>query len=262
MTLHEKRQYFLELYADHQTLTCSFIVQILPKKVLAKLDQPNLSGQVMFSQESPLDPTLVDIEVNNLDAYSYGIDELPTLSRPTETTESEWKRCPNVNHIIFNPTRISPLSVPTEGLGTSDQYAIGDLSGKYGTLVEKQNEKISTVDFNLPLFGHDSIVGRAVVFYTSNGTDVACANLDLVDAQLTTSFATFDVPIQGQIIMKQMTNNCLSDTYVYFELSKSDADATTTRKHPWTIHMNAIVSSESTIHKSIVATLDSDFHRQ
>lgn len=208
--------------------------------MVAKFSEDHLTGQVMFSQESPIDPTLVDIELKvNQYSYSYGIDELPTISRSSEIV----KRCPNINNIIYNPANISPFSVPIEGLGTSDQYAIGDLSGKYGTLLQKPNEKISTVDFNLPLFGSHSVVGRALVFYAPNGTTVACANLDLVDTEMTVAFATFDKPIQGQIILKQAVDNCTDNTYVYFEVSRSNQVATTIN-HRWSIHKNPIFTGK------------------
>ena len=204
---------------------------------MARFEEDTLSGQVMFSQESPIDPTLVDIELkSNQYAYSYGIDELPTIARSSE----EPKKCANINNIIFNPANISPFSVPIEGLGTSDQYAIGDLSGKYGTLLQKHNEKISTVDFNLPLFGAHSILGRALVFYASNGSTVACANLEQSETDMTVAFATFDRPVQGQVILKQRKNHCTDDTYVYFEMSRSMENGTTTYGHDWSIRKNPI----------------------
>lgn len=218
-------------------VACTTIELIEPKKVMAKFNEPYLVGQVTFSQESPIYPTLVDIELaTNQVAYSYGIDELPTVARVSYLD----KKCPNINDIIYNPLQINPFSVPIEGLGTSDQYAIGDLSGKYGTLSQKSDEKISTVDFNLPLFGPRSIVGRALVFYAPNGTAVACANLDLVDTEMTTAFATFDEPVQGQLILKQPKNNCSADTYIYFELSRSGENINATYNHRWSIHNNPV----------------------
>lgn len=228
--------FFVLLNKTNQVVACAPIEQITAKKVVAKFNEEYLNGQVMFSQESPIDPTLVDIELKLNDySYSYGIDELPTISRSVDNS----KRCPNINNIIYNPAHISPFSVPIEGLGTSDQYAIGDLSGKYGTLLQKPNEKISTVDFNLPLFGTNSVVGRALAFYAPNGTTVACANLDLADTEMSVAFATFDKPIQGQIILKQAKDNCTDNTYVYFELSRSNEDSTTINHH-WSINRNPI----------------------
>ncbi|XP_075676514.1 uncharacterized protein LOC113797784 [Dermatophagoides pteronyssinus] len=235
---------YLILRNNGKNIACSPIHQLLSRKTIAKFNDIDhqLIGQVMFSQESPIDPTLVDIELKiNKYAYSYGIDELPTIARTAESN----KICPNINNIIYNPTNISPFSVPIEGLGTSDQYAIGDLSGKYGTLLQKSDEKISTVDFNLPLFGPESVVGRALVFYSPNGTTIACANLELVDIDMSVAFATFDKPVQGQIIFKQPKNHCNEDTTVYFEISHSNDNLTITKNHQWNIHHNPIFTDNS-----------------
>lgn len=233
---------FFILKDNKQIIACSPIQQINPRKTLVKFNEDHLNGQVIFSQESPIDPTLVDIELKiNKYAYSYGIDELPSISRTAEAH----KICPNINNIIFNPTNISPFLVPIEGLGTSDQYAIGDLSGKYGNLLQKSDEKISTVDFNLPLFGSKSILGRALVFYSPNGTTIACSNLELTDTETVVAFATFDKPIQGQIIFKQPKNRCNDDTSIYFEISRSGENENTTYNHEWAIHRNPIFTDNN-----------------
>ena len=247
--LNDTSALFFVIYDQAKEIACASIETILPRKVIARFEDDHLNGLVMFSQESPIDPTLVDIELKtNLYAYSYGIDELPTITRSSE----EPMKCANINNIIYNPGNISPFSVPIEGLGTSDQYAIGDLSGKYGTLLKKYNEKISTVDFNLPLFGRNSIVGRALVFYAPNGTTVACTNLDLSEAEMTIAFATFDKPVQGQIILKQRKQNCTEDTYVYFEISKSQENATTSKNHEWSIRKNPIFTGKHLIWNIII----------
>ncbi|KPM05283.1 hypothetical protein QR98_0037440 [Sarcoptes scabiei] len=233
---------FFVLKNGNQPAACASILQISSRKVVAKFNENHLVGQVMFSQESPIDPTLVDIELNtNKFAYSYGIDELPSIARSVEAH----KICPNINNIIFNPTNISPFSVPIEGLGTSDQYAIGDLSGKYGTLMQKSDEKISTVDFNLPLFGTNSVVGRALVFYAPNGTTIACSNLEMTETEMVVTFATFDKPVQGQIIFKQPLNKCNEDTSIYFEISRSGENETTSHNHEWSIHRNPIFTDNN-----------------
>jgi len=58
------------------------------------------------------------------------------------------------------------------------------------------------------------------------------------------AFATFDKPVQGQIILKQRKHNCTDDTYVYFEISKSQENGTTTHGHEWSIRKNPIFTGE------------------
>lgn len=50
-------------------------------------------------------------------------------------------------------------------LGTNDEYEIGDLSGKYGSLLNHTSYNKTHFDYNLPLFGKNSIQGRSVVIH-------------------------------------------------------------------------------------------------
>ena len=50
-------------------------------------------------------------------------------------------------------------------LGTDDQYEIGDLSNKYGSFKGKTSYENTHQDFNLPLFGKNSIILRSVVIH-------------------------------------------------------------------------------------------------
>ena len=50
-------------------------------------------------------------------------------------------------------------------IGTNDQYEIGDLSGKYGTFLNLTTYTGKQLDYNLPLFGKNSIQGRSVVIH-------------------------------------------------------------------------------------------------
>ncbi|XP_054167346.1 uncharacterized protein LOC128964734 [Oppia nitens] len=233
---------YLIIYSDENSgkiLSCAPIERVHTRTASAKFNYPMLKGSVELSQETPFDPTIVEINIELFrNAYSYGIDELPKIVRSKELSN---KDCPNINSIIFNPRNIDPDSVPTEGLGTTDQYAVGDLSGKYGNLADKTTEVVTLTDFNLPLFGRDSVIGRALVFYSPEGTTIGCSNIEINGVNMTTAFATFDHPIQGQFIFRQPSDNCSADTYVYIEISKpGDDNATKTSNHPWKLHINQI----------------------
>jgi len=162
-----------------------------------------------------------------------GIDLLPSIRR----RKNEIKACPNIRETIYNPFYKDPEEIPPEGQGTTDQYAVGDLSGKFGTLNNKKTEVFTSYDFNLPLFGTFSIIGRALVLYAPDGPPVACGNIEASGVNITTAYATFDVPLQGQFIFRQPVDDCFSDTYVYIEISKPDSDGTDkTANHPWHVH--------------------------
>lgn len=233
---------YLIIYSEENSgkiLSCAPLERVWTRTAQAKFDYPMLKGMVELVQETPFDPTIVDINMELFrSAYSYGIDELPKIIRSKDLTTRE---CPNIHSIIYNPKNIDPDIVPNEGQGTSDQYAVGDLSGKYGNLAEKSSESMTITDFNLPLFGRDSVIGRALVFYSPEGMTIGCSNIELSDTNMTTAFATFDHPIQGQFIFRQPSSNCSAETYVYIEISKPGEDnATRTANHSWHIHQDAI----------------------
>lgn len=243
---------YIVIYSEFdptEPVACAPLKFVKPKTAAAKFQSVSVQGNVIFSQDSPYDVTVARINLNlpNSDGHSYGIDELPMIIR----RKSDTRVCPNIREIIYNPHHIEPSSVPPEGEATSDQYAVGDLSGKYGSLTGKSSEKIQVNDFNLPLFGPISIVGRAMTVYSADGVAIACSNVELTQP-MTTAFATFDYGIQGQFIFRQPVNDCNGDTYVYIEVSKpvaspgagggSAADSARSLDHNWHIHTNPVDS--------------------
>ena len=65
----------------------------------------------------------------------------------------------------WNPLNVNPKNSPPPEAGTTDQYEMGDLSGKFGTL-DNRDRYISTYnDTLLPLFGPRSILGRSIVIH-------------------------------------------------------------------------------------------------
>lgn len=255
---------YVIVYSEHNPLepiACAPLKFVRPKTAAAKFQTASVQGNVVFSQDSPYDPTQarINLQLPNSDGHSYGIDELPMIIR----RKSDTRVCPNIREIIYNPHHIEPSSVPSEGEATSDQYAVGDLSGKYGSLAGKSSERIQVSDFNLPLFGPNSIVGRAMTVYSAEGVAIACSNVEL-NTPMTTAFATFDYGIQGQFIFRQAQNDCNGDTYVYIEVSRpmqpppSTATSATNQQqqhnnhdsnnhirtldHNWHVHVNPIDS--------------------
>lgn len=250
---------YLVVYSEfdpNEPIACAPLRFVKPKTAAAKFQTVSVQGNVIFSQDSPYDPTIARVNLNlpNSDGHSYGIDELPMIIR----RKSDTRVCPNIREIIYNPHHVEPSSVPAEGEATSDQYAVGDLSGKYGSLTGKSTEKIQVTDYNLPLFGPVSIVGRAMTVYSADGVAIACSNVELT-APMTTAFATFDFGIQGQFIFRQPVNDCHGDTYIYIEVSKPvapvsassasqsaavhvDHNSQRTSDHNWHIHANPVDS--------------------
>lgn len=65
----------------------------------------------------------------------------------------------------WNPLDINTSDVPAAEEGTLDQYEMGDLSGKFGTLDNKKRYIMTYNDTTLPLFGPRSILGRSIVIH-------------------------------------------------------------------------------------------------
>uniref|UniRef100_A0A3B4EY12 Superoxide dismutase copper/zinc binding domain-containing protein n=1 Tax=Pundamilia nyererei TaxID=303518 RepID=A0A3B4EY12_9CICH len=67
----------------------------------------------------------------------------------------------------WNPFRLNRSSptYPRVPGSTHDMYEVGDLSAKHGSIAGKNMVDMTFTDFNLPLFGKNSIVGRSVCNY-------------------------------------------------------------------------------------------------
>ena len=113
----------------------------------------------------------------------------------------------------FNPFNVDKSSSPPNGQGSSDQYEVGDLSGKYGDLAMKTEVAGSFVDPSITLFGRLSIVGRAVVIHKSPVPHRwVCANIEPEGVrEVKTAVATFTYP--GSNILDFHDNNKNSISY-------------------------------------------------
>lgn len=60
----------------------------------------------------------------------------------------------------WNPRKVDPKLSPPPGNGTSDQYELGDLSGKFGTLDSTEEYIKAYNDTNLPLYGYETVLGN------------------------------------------------------------------------------------------------------
>lgn len=65
----------------------------------------------------------------------------------------------------WNPYNVTPSHSPIPAIGTTDQYQMGDLSGKVGTLDGLTQFEGVYNDSRLPLFGSYSILGRSIIIH-------------------------------------------------------------------------------------------------
>lgn len=73
---------------------------------------------------------------------------------------------------LFDPYRLAKQPSLPPAQGTPDQYAIGDLSGKYGRLDRLSHLDSTVNDSSLMLFGQRSILGRSVVIFRQDTSTV------------------------------------------------------------------------------------------
>lgn len=75
----------------------------------------------------------------------------------------------------YNPYNVGKSHSPTTGLGSYDQYEVGDLSGLFGSLKEKSAVSFTRFDANVRC---DDILGRSVVIHRGDKSRWQCATFE------------------------------------------------------------------------------------
>uniref|UniRef100_A0A3P9MGJ2 Superoxide dismutase copper/zinc binding domain-containing protein n=1 Tax=Oryzias latipes TaxID=8090 RepID=A0A3P9MGJ2_ORYLA len=126
----------------------------------------SIDGQVQFSQAVPQGPTTIQVSLKNLASIAggYHVHVLPL--KPGSASP-----CSNADILgHFNPLAWNVSNSPSPGVGTVDQYEVGDISGKFGMLTLKDIYEGVHEDPSMPLTGPYSIVGRSLVIHHTNST--------------------------------------------------------------------------------------------
>ena len=135
---------------------------------------PPVEGRVEFLQDGPKASTYTFVDLKSLDgvANAYHVHKIPV---------QDHLEFPCTGDVIgghFNPWKLDPTTSPKPTKGTSDQYEMGDLSGKYGLLRGLDEQFDFYNDTNLHLFGPNSIVGRSIVIHKKErAARWACASV-------------------------------------------------------------------------------------
>ncbi|XP_041065345.1 uncharacterized protein cusr [Carcharodon carcharias] len=232
---------FLHMH-DGIEWSCTEIRQMEAKQVWAYIDMEAAKGTFTFRQVSPFDITNYTVSLMNLRemASAYHVHNFPVPQR----SSPEDKLCGNDNlggH--WNPFRkvASSPSYPQNTNETHDQYEIGDLSGRHGFLNGLKNYEITFKDWNLPLFGKNSIIGRSVVIHHPNSSRWLCATIGY-PGEVITAVAIFKSPVAGRIIFRQLKSNPYSDISIFMDLSYTNSSVPTSADHLWHIHEYPISS--------------------
>lgn len=217
---------------------CAEVKTISPKEAAAPISMLGVTGSFTFRQESPFHPTHITITLLRLGgrAAHYGVHALPVL--PRQASGQEVCTMANTGE-LWDPLDVSSQSMPAQTGHSS--WPLGDLSGRHGTLQGQEKFMALLVDWNLPMFGNNSIVGRSVVLSQTNGEAWACSTIRL-GGVATRATAVFRRGVIGRIMFQQTWNDPYSEVSIYMELSHGSHNVS--RGHNWHIH-NFLLHSES-----------------
>ncbi|XP_071947606.1 uncharacterized protein [Antedon mediterranea] len=216
--------------------SCAYIRTLLSKQVTTFIDADNVQGLFNFRQNSPLDYTRVDIHLNNMQnlAGGYHIHEFPVPQR--FSAEDQICSGDSVSG-HFNPYNVEVGSTyPAPTTATLDMYELGDLSGKYGDFVGLDSVNETYMDWNLPLFGRNSVIGRSIVIhFSADGARWVCSTIGY-PGEVKTVYGQFQTPVVGSIIFRQMADDPLSDTSVFIDVAYGNGSPAT-HDHNWHVHI-------------------------
>lgn len=133
-----------------------------------------VKGKLELFQQSEYEVTNVEVQFKGLLATSgYHVHVAPVQS----DLEFPCERTTLYDH--WNPRNVSLKRLPLPTEGSSDQYELGDLSGKFGTLDHLTEYSNSYNDTNLPLFGYETILGRSIVIHKKEkNVRWACSSIE------------------------------------------------------------------------------------
>ncbi|XP_071566892.1 uncharacterized protein Rsod isoform X1 [Temnothorax nylanderi] len=248
----------LVIYDDHgpvargDRLACSIIGGVYRRKAVIRDwfgngEQISLRGKLELLQQTEYDITNVEVSLEGLDGKMSGYHIHMTsveydLEFPCEGTSlyGHW-----------NPLGINTIDVPAAEEGTLDQYEMGDLSGKFGTLDNKKRYIMAYNDTTLPLFGPRSILGRSVVIHKKEkNLRWVCSTIERgyspADASELRAIASFHHPqgfVYGYIKMTQLVykDGSQSETIIEVNLRHPGKhDRNITKNHNWAIYVNPV----------------------
>ena len=221
---------------------CAKIYVLQKKEVSARVDMRGIRGSFKFNQPSPFDVTTLRVNLENLQArvahYHVHMFPTPPLGSPPQSG------CSNDNvggH--WNPFNLNTSSAtyPKGPGSTHDRYEVGDLSTRHMSLAGQNTIDMLYTDFNLPLFGWNSIVGRSVVIHQPDGARYVCAPIGY-PGEVVRAKAEFQTPVVGGVYFTQLKNQPLSDVSIFLDLAYGRPATAATVDHNWHVHVYPIGS--------------------
>lgn len=233
------RQIFLGImdvtHVDH-IWGCAKMRRLKTKTVTSLFNNDGVTGKITVEQASPFSPTDLTLFLGGLNgrADSFHVHQMP-FKPPQRHGENVCQQTLG----RYNPYKTDFEGSPVPGIGTHDQYQLGDLSGKHGLLADVDTLEATVTDYNLPLFGSQSIVGRSVVIKKQDGNPWICGNLRN-NRPVIRAAVVFRYPIVGEILMEQDEEDPYEDTTLFVgPLVYSDGNHNSTGDHEFRIHVDS-----------------------
>ncbi|CAG5928887.1 unnamed protein product [Menidia menidia] len=218
---------------------CAQMYNISEKQVRAFVNMRGIKGFFHFHQASPFDVTKMTVNLENLGKivgpFHVHLFPLPSVGSSMCSNDDVGGH--------WNPFKIdkNDIMYPKQPGSTHDKYEMGDLSAKHMSLEGKDAVNVMFTDFNLPLFGPNSIVGRSVVIHKVDGSRHVCASIGY-PGEVMTGKAIFQGLVVGEVWFTQLVNRPLSDVSVFMDLSYGNSTMAKTMNHNWHVHVYPISS--------------------
>lgn len=168
---------------DHKDdfLACAKIRQLEAKVVKTVINSNGVKGELTMMQRSKFEPTWLNFTFTSTDGSlknnfeyakniaSYNVHVLP----PSPLHANSNSYCKSSGS-VFNPRNLENHHLPPPGLGTQEQYFVGDLTGKltgrnkmnkHNFVIPDGTNELNGIywDLFLPLSGQHSVVNRGFV---------------------------------------------------------------------------------------------------
>ena len=229
-------------------IACANLIEYTPRVAIARFEEDGVTGQIAFKQSSPFSPTTVRVELSGLSsrADGYHVHEFPV----DEALQGSSKCTAAGGH--FNPRNVvRNTSSPT----TLDAYEIGDLSGKFGGLLDQDAINSTYSDPYLPLFGTESIVGRSIVIHYPNGDRWLCANIIYDMETFTVTTNIISDTLQGRLVLTQLVNDSFSETTIFLDFNIGPPVMSSSRALGTPTPTQLLTSMTSTPSSSVMSSL-------
>ncbi|CAH0597827.1 unnamed protein product [Chrysodeixis includens] len=263
-----RRSLYVVIYDNRHSdsfLACAKLRAMQPKSTKVLVNMDGIRGSVDFTQRSPFDPTWTNFQLGASDqdyesnlrfvssVLQYSVHELP----PTIVHDDVAGAC-NTTGSVYNPSGINMNNLPPPGMGTQDQYPVGDLLGKHKDRTEYLNHRYllpglahelsgAYWDLYLPLQGVNSVVHRALVVDRRAPKRAICGTILLYEADteyqtpMSSAQVVFRYPLVGRVVFRQPQDRPWEDTTIIVEslVHADGASVNNTGEHRWAIHEHA-----------------------